>query len=76
MTRCPFRSTRWHPAPRCLDLVYRRGGTALVRVARVRGHRAGGGLRMLVGQGARCVRAVVRVAPDREAMWEAVRDLG
>jgi len=64
------------PGAAVFDVVYRRGGTALVREARVRGHRAGGGLRMLVGQGARSFERWFGFAPDRDLMWEAVRDLG
>ncbi|MDE3127398.1 MAG: shikimate dehydrogenase [Gemmatimonadota bacterium] len=70
----PFALHDLAPEAAVVDLVYRRGGTALVRAARARGHRAAGGLRMLVGQGARSFERWFGVAPDRELMWEAVRD--
>jgi shikimate dehydrogenase len=57
-----------------LDLVYRRGETALVRAARARGLRAQDGLTMLVEQGALAFERWFSVRPDREAMWEAVRE--
>lgn len=56
-----------------LDLVYRRGETALVRTARARGHPAQDGLVMLVEQGALAFERWFSVAPDREAMWAAVQ---
>ncbi|MDE3152408.1 MAG: shikimate dehydrogenase [Gemmatimonadota bacterium] len=62
------------PAAAVLDLVYRRGDTALVRAARARGRRAAGGLAMLVGQGARAFRRWFGVEPDRRVMWEALQD--
>ncbi len=57
-----------------LDLVYRRGETALVRAARARGLRAQDGLAMLVEQGALAFERWFSVKPDREVMWEAVRE--
>ncbi len=62
------------PGAAVLDLVYRAGGTPLVRRARERGHPAADGLRMLVGQGARSFERWFGFAPDRALMWEAVRD--
>jgi shikimate dehydrogenase len=59
-----------------LDLVYRSGETALVRAARARGHRALGGLPMLVGQGAAAFERWFGFAPDRSVMWEAVQAPG
>jgi len=56
-----------------LDLVYRRGETAWVRLARARGLRAADGLTMLVEQGALAFERWTGVAPDRAAMWAAVR---
>ncbi|HKW50068.1 MAG TPA: shikimate dehydrogenase [Gemmatimonadaceae bacterium] len=56
-----------------LDLVYRRGETAWVRAARARGLRAGDGLVMLIEQGAAAFERWFGFAPDRDAMWSAVR---
>lgn len=70
----PFALDLLHPEAAVVDLVYRKGGTPLVREARARGHRAAGGLRMLVGQGARAFERWFGVVPDRALMWEAVRD--
>lgn len=56
-----------------LDLVYRRGETTWVRAARTRGLRAADGLPMLVEQGALAFERWFARAPDREAMWSAVR---
>ena len=56
-----------------LDLVYRRGETPWVRAARARGLRAADGLPMLVEQGALAFERWFARAPDREAMWRAVR---
>lgn len=55
-----------------LDLVYRAGETAWVRAARARGCRAADGLTMLVEQGAAAFERWFGVAPDREAMWNAL----
>ena len=56
-----------------VDLVYRRGETALVRAARRRKLLACDGLPMLIEQGALAFERWFGVAPDREAMWTAVR---
>jgi shikimate dehydrogenase len=56
-----------------LDLVYRPGETAWVRAARESGRRAADGLTMLVEQGALAFERWFGVAPNREAMWAAVR---
>jgi len=56
-----------------LDLVYRRGETAWVRAARARRLRAADGLVMLVEQGAAAFERWFGFAPDRDAMWAAVR---
>jgi shikimate dehydrogenase len=56
-----------------VDLVYRRGGTAWVRAARAAGLRAIDGLPMLIEQGALSFERWFGVAPDRDAMWDAVR---
>jgi len=56
-----------------MDLVYRPGETPWVRLARARGMRASDGLPMLVEQGALAFERWFGIAPDRSAMWEAVR---
>ncbi|HEY3257331.1 MAG TPA: hypothetical protein VGJ64_00635 [Gemmatimonadaceae bacterium] len=56
-----------------LDLVYRPGETAWVRAARASGRAASDGLPMLVEQGAASFEIWFGVAPEREAMWKAVR---
>ena len=56
-----------------LDLVYRPGETAWVRLARARGLRAADGLTMLVEQGALAFERWLGVPPDRAAMWAALR---
>jgi shikimate dehydrogenase len=69
-----------HPAPLAalggdaavIDLVYRRGGTPWVRVARARGMRATDGLPMLIEQGALAFESWFGVAPDRSAMWASL----
>jgi shikimate dehydrogenase len=56
-----------------LDLVYRRGESAWVRAARTARLRAADGLVMLVEQGAAAFERWFGFAPDRDAMWAAVR---
>jgi shikimate dehydrogenase len=56
-----------------VDLVYRRGGTPWVRLARARGLTAVDGLPMLVEQGALAFERWTGTRPDRAAMWDAVR---
>jgi shikimate dehydrogenase len=56
-----------------LDLVYRPGETAWVRAARAAGRTASDGLPMLVEQGAASFEIWFGMAPEREAMWKAVR---
>jgi shikimate dehydrogenase len=56
-----------------LDLAYRLNETAFVRDARARGHRAMDGLTMLVEQGALSFERWFGVAPDRTAMWDAIK---
>jgi shikimate dehydrogenase len=51
-----------------LDLVYRRGGTSWVRLARENGFRAADGLPMLLEQGALSFRRWFGIDPDREVM--------
>jgi len=55
-----------------VDLVYRPGETAWVRLARARGLRACDGLPMLLEQGALAFERWFGVAPDRDVMWAAV----
>jgi shikimate dehydrogenase len=57
-----------------LDLVYRPGETAWVRAARASGRIASDGLPMLVEQGAASFEIWFSMAPDREAMWKAVKE--
>jgi shikimate dehydrogenase len=57
-----------------LDLVYRPGETAWVRAARASGRVASDGLPMLVEQGAASFKIWFGMAPDREAMWRAVKE--
>ena len=61
------------PGAAVLDLVYAAGETAWVRAARARGHLAADGLAMLIEQGAAAFERWLGVAPDRDAMWRAVR---
>jgi shikimate dehydrogenase len=56
-----------------LDLAYRIGETAFVRDARARGHDAMDGLTMLVEQAALAFERWFSVAPDRDAMWKALK---
>lgn len=56
-----------------MDLAYRRGRTPWVQACRARGLVADDGLPMLVEQGALAFERWFGVAPDREAMWRAVR---
>ena len=56
-----------------MDLVYRRGGTPWVRALRAQRRSAVDGLPMLIEQGALAFERWFGIAPDREAMWEAVR---
>ncbi len=69
----PFPVEPLDPAAAVLDVVYRRGETALVRAAWARGLRAAGGLAMLVGQGAHAFERWFGTVPDRRVMWEALR---
>lgn len=55
-----------------LDLAYRAGETAFVRLARARGNPAADGLTMLVEQGALAFERWFGLAPDRDAMWSAI----
>ena len=57
-----------------LDLTYRRGETPWVHACRARGLRGADGLAMLVEQGALAFERWFGVIPDREAMWNAVRE--
>ena len=60
---------------RVLDLVYKRGGTALVRAARARGLIADDGLRMLVEQGAQSFERWFGKSLDRQIMWRALESV-
>ena len=63
------------PDSAVLDLAYRVNETAFVRDARARGHKAIDGLTMLVEQGALSFEQWFGVAPDRGAMWDAVKSI-
>lgn len=56
-----------------MDLTYRRGRTPWAQACRARGLRAEDGLPMLIEQGALAFERWFGVAPNREAMWAAVR---
>ncbi len=56
-----------------MDLTYRRGRTPWAQACRARGLQADDGLPMLVEQGALAFERWFGIAPDREAMWRAVR---
>jgi shikimate dehydrogenase len=62
------------PKTRVYDLVYQRGGTAWVRLARARGLEAEDGLGMLIEQGALAFERWFGVGPDRRVMRAAARD--
>ena len=68
----PFDLERLEPDAVVLDLVVRRDETSLVRAARARGHRAAGGLEMLLAQGALSFERWFGVAPDWDAMRASV----
>jgi shikimate dehydrogenase len=57
-----------------LDLVYRRGGTALVQAARARGLRAEDGREMLLEQGAQAFVQWFGYAPNKMMMRAALED--
>ena len=60
------------PGAAVIDLVYRRGATALVRAARRLGLRATDGMTVLLEQGALAFERWFGIAPDRQAMREAL----
>ncbi|MEP6906084.1 MAG: shikimate dehydrogenase [Gemmatimonadales bacterium] len=68
----PVELSRVAPGAAVLDLICRAGETAWVRLARARGHVAGDGAAMLVGQGAAAFEIWFGVPPDREAMWRGL----
>lgn len=68
----PFDVKDIAPSARVFDLVYRRGGTMLVRRARSEGHDAEDGTRMLVEQGALSFERWFGRSPDRNAMLLAI----
>ena len=61
------------PGAAVFDLVYRPSETAWVSAARTAGHRAADGMGMLMEQGALAFERWFGVAPDRPAMWRAMR---
>lgn len=68
----PFDVNLLAPRAKVFDLVYRRGGTMLVRLARAAGLDAEDGTRMLVEQGALSFERWFARAPDRNAMQLAI----
>jgi shikimate dehydrogenase len=68
----PFDVNDLSPAAKVFDLVYRRGGTMLVRRALAEGHEAVDGTMMLVEQGALSFERWFGFAPDRNAMQLAI----
>jgi shikimate dehydrogenase len=56
-----------------VDLVYKSGETAWVRLARAEGRIASDGLPMLLEQGAAAFETWFGMPPDREAMWTALK---
>ena len=70
-----LRADDWGAGTLVVDMVYRRGGTLLVRTARANGAEVVDGLEVLVAQGAASFeRWTGRTAPD-QAMREAVADI-
>jgi shikimate dehydrogenase len=68
----PFDVNDLGPHAKVFDLVYRRGGTMLVRRARAAGYEAEDGTRMLVEQGALSFQRWFGFEPDRGAMQLAI----
>ncbi len=71
----PFDVQALSPSARVFDLVYRSGGTRLVRLANERGIHATDGLGMLIEQGALAFERWFEMSAPREVMWNAVRRL-
>jgi shikimate dehydrogenase len=70
----PFPPALLRRSAALLDLVYRRDGpTPWVRLAREQGRRASDGLPVLLAQGALSFERWLGVAPDREAMRQALQ---
>jgi shikimate dehydrogenase len=68
----PFDVNELHTSAKVFDLVYRRGGTMLVRLARAAGLEAEEGTLMLVEQGALAFERWFGVSPDRNLMRLAI----
>lgn len=68
----PFDVNELHTSARVFDLVYRRGGTMLVRLARAAGLEADDGTLMLVEQGALSFERWFGISPDRNLMRLAI----
>jgi len=68
----PFPLDALDKGARVMDLVYRKGGTALVRAARARGIDAQDGIEMLLEQGALSFERWFGFPPDREVMRSAI----
>lgn len=68
----PFSLTDVAKGAAILDLVYKRGGTALVRSAEAAGYRAADGTTMLIEQGALSFERWFSFAPDKDVMRAAM----
>lgn len=68
----PFDVKKLSPSAKVFDLVYKRGGTMLVRLALAEGHDAADGTTMLVEQGALAFERWFGFAPDRSVMRLAI----
>ena len=68
----PFDVNSLGPSARIFDLVYRRGGTMLVRRARASGYDAVDGTEMVIEQGALAFERWFGIRPDRNAMRLAI----
>ena len=68
----PFELGDLSPGASVLDIVYRRGGTPLVRAARAAGFNAADGTEMLIEQGALSFERWFGFAPDRRVMRAAL----
>lgn len=68
----PFATAELEPGTVLADLVYRKGGTALVRAARAAGFACQDGIEMLLEQGSLSFERWFGFAPDREVMRSAL----
>ncbi len=70
----PVRLERLEQNAAVLDLVYRPGETAWVRLAKADGRIASDGLPMLLEQGAAAFGIWFGIQPDRDVMWSALKE--